>query len=498
LDTYRAEGWPPIRGVFHCAGVLRDRSVSDMSDDDVEAVCGPKVQGTWNLHELLTDEPLDHFVLFASAAGLLGSPGQANYSAANAFMDSVAHLRRGQGRPALSIDWGAWAAGMADREDLERQRSRQGQLAISVEAGMALMFDLLGTSATQALVLPMTRTQLAAAAASPLLSELVATADITSHADERRDRGAEILAAPANERASLMLDVLRTRVGAVLGLDADSVEPQRSLIELGLDSIMIVEMTTRLSIELGIGLNPRDVFQEASVHSLSATLLAALVHRAGGAPAAGRTDGDAPLAGDGSVLVVGAPGSGIAAVRTALAAAAPSTVGATASRPTVATFASPAVVLDVELATEAEALESLIDDLPGLRIVHLVRHPFSTIAELSPELGQRAAEEIWRTVNGDLLDLAERYGPERVRMVRLEDLIEAGEPVEALLEIVGARREIGEVGAAPVLDGARLDDWRTVDLATRPGRGLRQIADELGYDTTWPVPEPVPTRGSGA
>ena len=498
LATYRAEGWPPIRGVFHSAGVLRDRSMSDMTDDDVATVFGPKVQGTWNLHELLADEPLDHFVLFSSAAGLLGSPGQANYGAANAFMDAVAHLRRRQGQSALSVDWGAWAAGMADRDDLERQRGRQGQLVIPVDAGMALMFDLLTTGATQSLVMPMTRSQLAAAAASPLLSELVDATDIPTAADERRDRGAKILAAPVEERAAMMLEVLRTRVGGVLGLDADAVEPHSGLIELGLDSIMIVEMTTRLSIELGIGLNPREVFQETSVQSLAATLLGALGERAGASPPAAGANAGGLLAGSGSVLVVGAPGCGIAAVRTALATAAPSTVDGGSAMPSAATFADLTVALSTELAAAPNALEALVDELPGLRIVHLVRHPFSSVAELAAERGQRAAEEVWRTVNGDLLDLAERLGPERVRMVRLEDVIEAGGPIDALLAIVGAEREVGDVGAAPVLDGERLDDWRTVDLAERPGRGLRQIANELGYDTTWPVAEPVPTRGSGA
>jgi acyl transferase domain-containing protein len=498
LAAYRAEGWPPIRGVYHCAGVLRDRSMSDMTDDDMETVFGPKVQGTWNLHELLADESLHHFVLFSSAAGLLGSPGQANYAAANAFMDAVAQLRRRQGLPALSVDWGAWAAGMADRDNLERQRSRQGQLVIPVDAGMALMFDLLATAATQSLVMPLTRAQLAAAAASPLLSELVDATEIPREADERRDRGAEILAAPPEEQAAMMLVVLRTRIGGVLGLDADAVEPHRGLIELGLDSIMIVEMTTRLSIELGIGLNPREVFQETSVQTLAATLLKALGDRAGASPPATGADAGGPLAGTGSVLVVGAPCSGIAAVRTALAAAAPATVDGGSALPTAATFADTTVVLSAELAAEPNALEALVDALPGLRIVHLVRHPFSSVAELAVERGQRAAEEVWRTVNGDLLDLAERLGPERVRMVRLEDLIEAGSPVDALLAIVGVEREVGDVGAAPVLDGERLDDWRTVDLAERPGRGVRQIAEELGYDTTWPLVEPVPTRGSGA
>jgi acyl carrier protein len=494
LTDYRAAGWPPIRGVFHAAGVLRDRSVSDMTDEDLAVVFGPKVAGTWNLHELLAAEPLDHFVLFSSAAGLLGSPGQANYGAGNAFMDTVAHLRRARGEHGLAVNWGAWAAGMADRDDLEQQRGRQGQHVIPVDGGMAVLFDLLAVDASQALVMPMTRAQLTAGAASPLLSELVDAVGGVAVVDDRRDRGAEILAAPPEERAAMTLAVLRSRIGGVLGLDADAVEPQGGLIELGLDSIMIVEMTTKLSVELGVGLNPREVFQEPSVQSLAATLLAALEQRAGAAPAAGAAAATTSSVGLGSVMVIGAAGSGITAVRAALAAAAPSVVDEGPATPSPGSFAERTVVLSDELGADIEELDRLADALPGVHIVHLVRHPFAVVAELAPALGQRAAEESWRTVNGNLLDLAERLGPDRVRMIRLEDLIEGGGPVDELLAVIGVERE---VESGPVLDGERLDDWRSVTLAERPGRGLRQIAEELGYDTTWPVEEPVPTRGSG-
>ena len=151
-------------------------------------------------------------------------------------------------------------------------------------------------------------------------------------------------------------------------------------------------------------------------------------------------------------------------------------------------------MLSDDLGGDADELDRLADALPGMHIVHLVRHPFAVVADLAPRLGQRAAEESWRAINGNLLDLAERLGPDRVRMIRVEDLIEGGGPVDALLAVLGVELE---VDAVPALDGERLDDWRSVTLAERPGRGLRQIADELGYDTTWPVEEPVPTRGSG-
>jgi NAD(P)-dependent dehydrogenase (short-subunit alcohol dehydrogenase family) len=111
-----ARTMPPLRGVFHAAGLLDGGSAATLTLEKLRTVMGPKVHGTRNLHRLTTDLPLDFFVLFSSVAAVIGSPGQANYAAANAFLDAVAHDRRRAGLPALSVNWGAWAeAGMAAR-----------------------------------------------------------------------------------------------------------------------------------------------------------------------------------------------------------------------------------------------------------------------------------------------------------------------------------------------------------------------------------------------
>ncbi len=104
----------PIRGVVHAAGVLADATIANLNEESLRAVLTPKVAGAWNLHKVLQRIPLDFFVLFSSFASVLGSPGQANYAAANAFLDGLAHYRNSLGLPALSINWGPWdSAGMA-------------------------------------------------------------------------------------------------------------------------------------------------------------------------------------------------------------------------------------------------------------------------------------------------------------------------------------------------------------------------------------------------
>ncbi len=105
LAEFAVEGWPPIRGVVHTAGVLNDGLLSELDAESFTLVLRPKVIGGWLLHQLLANHPLDFFVLFSSASALLGQPGQGNYAAANAFLDTLAHYRRAQGRPALTINW---------------------------------------------------------------------------------------------------------------------------------------------------------------------------------------------------------------------------------------------------------------------------------------------------------------------------------------------------------------------------------------------------------
>ncbi len=101
--------YPPLRGIFHAAGVLDDGVLMQQNWSRFAKVLAPKVQGAWNLHALTQDLPLDFFVCFSSVASLLGSPSQGNYAAANAFMDALVHYRRNLGLPGLSINWGPWA-----------------------------------------------------------------------------------------------------------------------------------------------------------------------------------------------------------------------------------------------------------------------------------------------------------------------------------------------------------------------------------------------------
>ena len=134
-----------LTGVYHLAGVLDDGVVTELTADRLERVLRPKVDGAWNLHELTRDHDLSAFVLFSSAAGVMGSPGQANYAAANAFLDALISHRRKQGLAGISLAWGLWeqqGTGMTAHlgaADLQRMR-RQGLMPMSIEHGLEL-FD---------------------------------------------------------------------------------------------------------------------------------------------------------------------------------------------------------------------------------------------------------------------------------------------------------------------------------------------------------------------
>src|SRR4029079_7853768 len=103
------ENMPDLCGIFHAVGVIADGSLMRLTRASMATVFAPKVTGAWNLHLLTQESRLDFFVMFSSVASLLGSPGQANYAAANTFLDALAHYRRALGQPGLSINWGPWA-----------------------------------------------------------------------------------------------------------------------------------------------------------------------------------------------------------------------------------------------------------------------------------------------------------------------------------------------------------------------------------------------------
>ncbi len=256
----------PVTAVVHAAGVLDDGVIESMTPERIDTVFRPKVDAAWNLHELTRDLDLSAFVLFSSAAGTFGNPGQANYAAANAFLDALAQHRRAAGLPATSLAWGLWAdaSGMTDElAETDRGRlSRAGVAALSAEEGLRLLDASIALPT--AVTVPM-RLDLAPLRARPetvpaLLRALVRTARPAT-AKAEGSLAARISALPEDERLPLLLDLVRTCVAAVLGhASAAEVEPERAFGELGFDSLTAVELRNRLDAASGLRLPATLIF----------------------------------------------------------------------------------------------------------------------------------------------------------------------------------------------------------------------------------------------
>jgi acyl transferase domain-containing protein/NADPH:quinone reductase-like Zn-dependent oxidoreductase len=260
---------PPLRGIVHSVGVLEDGALLRQDWSQFARVLAPKVDGAWLLHTLTRDQPLDFFILYSSIAAILGSPGQANHAAANAFLDALAHDRRAAGRPALSIGWGVWSqVGSAAARGTAERVAGQGVGAIAPEQGRRVLDALAFGDRVCVAVQPIDwrRRPSGADAGSPWLSELLA--DVRSRAAARSERSGahspddagagrprfvdRLLAAPAGERRELLMAHVHDQVASVMGMNGGHrVDPRQSFSELGLDSLMAVELRNRLGSSLG-------------------------------------------------------------------------------------------------------------------------------------------------------------------------------------------------------------------------------------------------------
>ena len=278
----------PLRGVIHAAGVLDDAALVQQTPERFERVLRPKVQGAWNLHELTERRELDFFVMYSSAAGLLGSPGQGNYAAANNFLDALAHLRRSQGLPGLSIDWGAFSeVGLAAAERNRGERlALRGMRSLRPQEGLQLLRGLLGSSEAQVGVVPLNLRQWGAfhqvALASPRLSELRSEAAEAPSEGDRELLG-KLRAAPSAARARLLAEHLRGQVAHVLRIAEDKVELDTPLTSLGLDSLMGLELRNRVEALLGIKMPATLLWTYPTLTALSGELAKSIAGAAGAA-----------------------------------------------------------------------------------------------------------------------------------------------------------------------------------------------------------------------
>ncbi|MEU2513100.1 SDR family NAD(P)-dependent oxidoreductase [Streptomyces syringium] len=244
----------PLTAVVHAAGVLDDGVLGELTPARLDAVLRPKADAAWNLHELTRHLDLSAFVLFSSVAGVIGGPGQANYAAANAFLDALAHHRRARGLAGLSLSWGLWESadgtaggGMGGTLDGpgRRRLGRTGVTALSAREGLRLL-DAAAVSSRAHLVPVALDPAAAAGPVPPLLRGLV-----------REPAPAPLASLPGAGLRETLARCVRDQAAGVLGhADAGAIEPDRPFAELGFDSLSSVEFRNRLERALGGG-SPR-------------------------------------------------------------------------------------------------------------------------------------------------------------------------------------------------------------------------------------------------
>ncbi len=302
----------PLGAVVHAAGVLDDRVLASLAPEQLQRVLAPKVDGAWHLHELTEHLDLSAFVLFSSIAATLGNAGQANYAAANAFLDALAAHRRARGLAGVSLAWGLWAqagAGMTSHLgaiDIARMR-RMGVAAFAPEEALELL-DI-ACAAQEALLMPVRldrarlRTLALEGAIAPPLRGLVRTPPRrVGMGGSQRSLAARLAGMPAKEREGEMLELVRSQAAHVLGhASAQVVDARRTFKELGFDSLAAVELRNRLTaLDMELRLPATVVFDHPTPLALAGHLLGELAGVRGPVSA-----GASAVSGEDPVAIVG-------------------------------------------------------------------------------------------------------------------------------------------------------------------------------------------------
>ncbi|MTJ47022.1 type I polyketide synthase [Dolichospermum sp. UHCC 0259] len=263
---------PPLRGIIHAAGILDDGVLQQQTWQRFIQVMAPKVQGAWNLHTLTKNQPLDFFVLFSSSASLLGTAGQANYGAANAFLDALASYRRRQGLSGLSINWGPWAeVGMTAKLQLGDRLRQKGEDSIPPQQGLQILGKLLQQSPVQVGVMPMNwerfleRQQRLTPFFSELYDPLAQRVGQLSAIEFRK----HLETLPLEECKAALKTHVCTQAAKILGIGTPQQVPtDQRLVDLGLDSLMAIEFLSLVQSSMGTSLSSVLLFNYPTVDAL--------------------------------------------------------------------------------------------------------------------------------------------------------------------------------------------------------------------------------------
>ncbi|WP_415823712.1 beta-ketoacyl reductase, partial [Mycobacterium basiliense] len=267
--------WPPLTGVIHAAGALDDAVVTSLTPQRVNTVLAAKVDAAWNLHQATRDLGLSMFVLCSSMAGILGNPGQANYAAANTFLDALATSRRATGLPAISLAWGLWEQAGAI--------GRAGMAAMTAQQAVELFDTALVLDHPVVVAAQLDRAALANPATSqglpPLFDNLlnhprrrlITSTDAAAQSISKLTQRLDGLS--PDEQHRLLVELVCAEIAAVLGHpNPQDITPERAFQDLGFDSLTAVELRNRLKTTTGLTLSPAVIFDYPTPTTLAGYL----------------------------------------------------------------------------------------------------------------------------------------------------------------------------------------------------------------------------------
>ena len=284
--------YPPLKGVHHCAMVLRDTPVSLMDREKFMTAYLPKVAGAWNLHTMTKELELDFFVNYSSISSVFGNPGQANYAAANSFLDELTDVRNGTGLPCITINWGVLGGtGFVSRtENIRNHLAKQGWYAFSLDESLGILEKML-------LLAPRKRVAINAdwAKIAELYPHIMETARFGelvrgsrknfsgakgTHGGRVRD---ELMNAPEGERFDVLFSRLKKTICGILGIATEKVDERESITRLGLDSLMANEIRSWIGRDLGIEYSLMRIMKGPCIPELTEQLLEIIANETGAA-----------------------------------------------------------------------------------------------------------------------------------------------------------------------------------------------------------------------
>jgi acyl transferase domain-containing protein/NADPH:quinone reductase-like Zn-dependent oxidoreductase/SAM-dependent methyltransferase/acyl carrier protein len=268
----------PLRGAFHLAMVIDDAPFTALTSERMRAVVAPKAQGAWLLHEATRNMNLDCFVMFSSVSSIFGNPAQGNYSAANAFIDALAHHRQALGLPALTVNWGVLGGEgyVARNERVADFLARQGTMGISPGEAMALLESFLRAGSAQTIAIRVDwgkwRQFFRTMQDNPMFERIFTSIENQESGGGTSDWRSRIDAVGPAEKQAVICQAVREVVGSVLRVKPDSLREDQPLTDLGLDSLMGVEIETALEAAVGIALPPTSLMRARTIGEIASLI----------------------------------------------------------------------------------------------------------------------------------------------------------------------------------------------------------------------------------